>query len=143
MIFAVILAAGIAAFGYYQTALYYRTHFFPNTVINGVDCSRMEAAAVAEMLDARLGGFTGIPGLHHAVQHVLVKQYIPFHGVGILLSQPGLNPLSDIMGKKQKEHFSQEGTSEKTGSEALNLPKEVFFNHFSKNNDISFTPIAI
>ncbi len=54
MIFAVILAAGIAAFGYYQTALYYRTHFFPNTVINGVDCSRMEAAAVAEMLDARL-----------------------------------------------------------------------------------------
>ena len=28
------------------------------------------------------------------------------------------------MGKKQKEHFSQEGASEKTGSEALNLPKE-------------------
>lgn len=35
-------------------AFYYQTHFLPGTVINGMDCSGMEAEAVTTMLDAQI-----------------------------------------------------------------------------------------
>ena len=31
---------------------YYKTHFLPNTYVNGVDCSELDAAAVAEIIKA-------------------------------------------------------------------------------------------
>ena len=43
----------LAVFGYYRAALYYRTHFFPNTSINGIDCSNMETESVINLLDVK------------------------------------------------------------------------------------------
>ena len=37
---------------YSGVAFYYQTHFLPGTIINGIDCSGMEAEAVTAMLDA-------------------------------------------------------------------------------------------
>lgn len=45
-----LLLAGV----YGGIAFYYQTHFLPNTVINGVDCSGMKAEAVAALLDAQI-----------------------------------------------------------------------------------------
>lgn len=44
----------LAVFGYYRAAVYYQTHFFPNSSINGVDCSGMEVEPVINLLDARI-----------------------------------------------------------------------------------------
>lgn len=50
----ILLFLGIAMFGYYKKAMYYRTHFFPHTTINGIDCSEMEIGPVIELLDVRI-----------------------------------------------------------------------------------------
>lgn len=49
-----LLLAGFAIFGYYRAALYYQTHFFPNTTINGIDCSNMETGPIINLLDERI-----------------------------------------------------------------------------------------
>ncbi len=43
---------GAAGYRYYEISVYYQTHFFPNTTINGVDCGNMEVEPVIAMLDA-------------------------------------------------------------------------------------------
>ncbi len=52
-----LVLLGTALFAYYRTAVYYRTHFFPNTTINGIDCSGLEASAAAAMLDEHTGNY--------------------------------------------------------------------------------------
>ncbi len=52
-----LLLCGFAIFGYYRAALYYETHFFPNTSINGVDCSNMEVEPVINLLDVRIQNY--------------------------------------------------------------------------------------
>ena len=54
VLFIFLIALTLAVFGYYRVAVYYQTHFFPNTSINGVDCSGMEAEAVINLLDMRV-----------------------------------------------------------------------------------------
>ncbi len=43
-----------AAIFYWRVAVYYQTHFFPNTSINEMDCSRLEADQVTLMLDNQI-----------------------------------------------------------------------------------------
>ena len=43
---------------YSGVALYYRAHFLPNTVINGVDCSGLGAAAAAAVLDGKISDYS-------------------------------------------------------------------------------------
>lgn len=50
-----VLAVSVVIFGavfYIWKANFYKTHFLPNTFVNGADCSELDAAAVAEMLEA-------------------------------------------------------------------------------------------
>lgn len=53
-----IIAAVVSAFVaillivYGSIAIYFQSHFFPNTFINGVDCSDLEAAEAARLVDA-------------------------------------------------------------------------------------------
>lgn len=53
-----LVAVMIAGGFYYRTAIYYRTHFFPNTNIDGVDCSNMEAETAIALLDAPIQNYT-------------------------------------------------------------------------------------
>lgn len=47
----VITGAGIL---YGRNAAFYQTHFFPNTTVNGEDCSKLEAVQVISMIDDRI-----------------------------------------------------------------------------------------
>lgn len=57
-LFIFLIVLTLAVFGYYRVAVYYQTHFFPNTSINGVDCSDLEADAVINLLDVRMQDYT-------------------------------------------------------------------------------------
>ncbi len=48
------LALIILAVIYYKGVMFYQVHFLPNTYINGVDCSDLDAEAVITMLDTRM-----------------------------------------------------------------------------------------
>ncbi len=50
----IVSAAGI----YGGVALYYRTHFLPNTTINSIVCSNMKALPVVALLDAQIQEYT-------------------------------------------------------------------------------------
>lgn len=49
----ILTLVGVLAGVYCGFAVYYRTHFFENTTINGVDCSHMEVMSVAAYLDEK------------------------------------------------------------------------------------------
>ena len=49
-----LLVIAAASFVYYKGMVYYRTHFFPNTTINGFDCSMMEVESIVTSLDASI-----------------------------------------------------------------------------------------
>ncbi len=51
LLFVLLLLLGTVGIIYYKSVVYYRTHFFPNTWMNGIDCSNLEAAAVTALLD--------------------------------------------------------------------------------------------
>ena len=50
------LAAVILIF-YGSVALYYQKHFFPNTTVEGIDCSGLEAYEVAAIVDSRIADY--------------------------------------------------------------------------------------
>ncbi len=54
VLFIFLIVLTLAVFGYYRVAVYYQTHFFPNTSINGIDCSDMEVEPVTRLLDVRV-----------------------------------------------------------------------------------------
>lgn len=54
ILFLLLLLLGTVGVIYYKSVVYYRTHFFPNTRMNGIDCSNMEASAVTELLDREI-----------------------------------------------------------------------------------------
>ena len=47
-VLAVVLLLGLGAYG--GVSVYYRTHFFPNTSVNQVDCSNLDASQVSAIL---------------------------------------------------------------------------------------------
>ena len=52
---AVLLALLVIYFGKVN---FYKTHFLPNTIINGMDCSKLDAETVAEMLNTQAKEYT-------------------------------------------------------------------------------------
>jgi len=54
---AAFLMASAAIFGYYKVAVYYQVHFFPNTIINGLNCGDLEVEPVIASLDAWIEGY--------------------------------------------------------------------------------------
>ncbi len=55
----IIATAVILLFiAYMAVAVYFRTHFLPNTQMNGIDCSNQDAAATAELLEKQIAGFS-------------------------------------------------------------------------------------
>lgn len=50
-IFALIII-GAVSIVYYKGVMYYRTHFLPNTTINGIDCAEMDVDSIVTLLDA-------------------------------------------------------------------------------------------
>ncbi len=46
----VIIIISMLVFLYFGIALYFKTHFFPNTIINGIDCSYKNLTVVNDML---------------------------------------------------------------------------------------------
>lgn len=57
LILILVATLAVAAYLYYREIVYYQTHFFPNTNINGMDCSNMEVTAVIDALEARIDGY--------------------------------------------------------------------------------------
>ncbi|MCR2050911.1 L,D-transpeptidase family protein [Acetatifactor muris] len=55
---AFILLVVAAVVVYCKGAAYYQTHFLPNTSINGIDCSNMEAREAAILLDAPIQNYS-------------------------------------------------------------------------------------
>lgn len=55
VLFLLIFAAGAGV--YYKGAMHYQTHFYPNTVINGIACGEMEVEAVTALLNGRIDGY--------------------------------------------------------------------------------------
>ena len=51
-VLAVVLLLGLGAYG--GVSVYYRTHFFPNTSVNQVDCSNLDASQVSAILEQQL-----------------------------------------------------------------------------------------
>lgn len=59
VIFVVLLIAILAAgMVYYKKVVYYQTRFLPNTSINGIDCSDMEAAEIVGLLDEPIRNYS-------------------------------------------------------------------------------------
>ena len=52
-----VATLAVAAYLYYRGVVYYQTHFFPNTNINGMDCSNMEAVPIISELESRIDGY--------------------------------------------------------------------------------------
>lgn len=52
IIISVVVFLVLVSVSYVGIGVYYRTHFLPNTIINGIDFSGMETAPAAELLDA-------------------------------------------------------------------------------------------
>ncbi len=58
IIFLVLLVTVIIIGIFYnRKALYYETHFYPGTYVNGFDCSDLEVEEVISMLDAQIEGY--------------------------------------------------------------------------------------
>ncbi len=59
IVFLLIFVATLAvvAYLYYRGVDYYRTHFFPNTKINGIDCSDMETGPIIDALERHIDGY--------------------------------------------------------------------------------------
>jgi len=54
----VCLVLVLAVFGAYAGGIvYYQSHFFPNTSINGMDCGNMDASEVVTMLDSQINDY--------------------------------------------------------------------------------------
>lgn len=51
---AVLLTVLLLAAGYFGPVVYYRSHFFPNTSIDGISCGNMEISEVVPLIDAQL-----------------------------------------------------------------------------------------
>lgn len=51
----ILVAVFLIAYG--SVALYYQSHFFPNTYINGVDCSNLEAEEAAPLVEALIQNY--------------------------------------------------------------------------------------
>lgn len=43
---------------YVHIAAYYKTHYLPNTFVNGIDCGGMEASELASLLENELSGYS-------------------------------------------------------------------------------------
>lgn len=52
-----VATLAVVAYLYYRGVVYYQTHFFPNTNINGIDCSDMETMPIIEALEHRIDGY--------------------------------------------------------------------------------------
>lgn len=50
-VFLLLLLLGTVGVIYYKSVVYYQTHFFPNTRMNGIDCSNMDVATVTALMD--------------------------------------------------------------------------------------------
>ena len=50
------LIVSVIAIGYVGTAVFYSTHFFSKTVINGIDCSNKNVKQVEEYLEKEAAG---------------------------------------------------------------------------------------
>lgn len=48
----------VLAGGYVGMTMYYRTHFFPGSSINGISCGGMDAAEAAILVDGRIDGYS-------------------------------------------------------------------------------------
>lgn len=56
-----LLVSGIIAIlliAYGSVAIYFQTHFFPNTTVNGIGCGGLEASAAAEILQDQANNFS-------------------------------------------------------------------------------------
>ncbi len=51
--FLLLVVVAVVGIAYGRKAVYYQTHFFPNTFINNMDCSELEAEVVSQMMDAQ------------------------------------------------------------------------------------------
>ncbi len=75
----IILIIALPA-GYIGVAIYYRTHFFPKSTINGIDCGNMTAGEVAPLVDAQINTYClQVWGRHHATgeSRTLVGEVLP------------------------------------------------------------------
>ncbi|MDE5589959.1 MAG: L,D-transpeptidase/peptidoglycan binding protein [Acetatifactor sp.] len=66
--------------GYAGMAMYYRTHFFPGSTVNGMDCSNMEAVEIAELVDAQINTYClQVLGRDHATGEsaALIGEIVP------------------------------------------------------------------
>ena len=75
----VVLLIALPA-GYIGAAIYYRTHFFPGSSVNGIDCGNMTAAEVAPLVDAQINTYClQVWGRHHATGEsgTLVGEILP------------------------------------------------------------------
>ena len=51
------LIVSVIAIGYVGTAVFYSTHFFSKTVINGIDCSNKNVKQVEEYLEKEVADY--------------------------------------------------------------------------------------
>ncbi|MCM1058433.1 MAG: L,D-transpeptidase family protein [Firmicutes bacterium] len=76
----VLVLLNLLGAGYAYMAIYYTTHFFPGSSINGIDCSNMEAAEAAALVDAQIDTYClQVFGRDHATgaSPVLIGEIIP------------------------------------------------------------------
>lgn len=68
IILAIVLVLVIALpAGYISIAMYYRTHFFPGSTVNGINCGNMTAVEAAPLVDAQINTYClQVWGRHHA-----------------------------------------------------------------------------
>ncbi len=122
ILFICILIALLFIF-YGGIALYYQNHFFPNTIINGLDCSNLEVSEAAAMVDShsweyrievmgRLNeqGETGILGQISA-QDINLQFVDSLSEVKKLLEQQNSLFWIEILANKQYDYSLEQGVS--------------------------------
>ena len=120
-----LTAACLLAAAYVGIAFFYRTHFFPNTSINGVVCGNLDAASVVRLIDAQILDYSlAVTGRDHATgesgallgtiraEDIALTYADTASGVGDVLKEQ--NPFTWPMvylGKKQESYSLVQGVA--------------------------------
>lgn len=142
----VLLCVGIALAAVYISKVnFYKTHYLPSTSINGMDCSELDAATVAEMLNEQTKEYSlTVLGKDEEGKSIEIG-VIKATDIGLEL-EDSLGQANDVLTQQNPNRFLYAGKSEQysysvvpvvTFDEALLAKQVKAFDAFQKKNIVA------
>lgn len=141
----------LAGAGYFWVANYYETHFLPGTTLNGIVCDNLEAAHIAEQLEAQNQIYSlTVLDRNGEIIGTLSAEDVGLETVGalgivedVLASQDQMSWLMAYIGKKDYSHtivctmeFDEENTLSKLAEweamnvEQMDMPEDAYISEY-------------